>query len=310
MRWLKPFLLFPVLALSLPDNVNAQDVLALNQTYTNAIRISSSSVGKTQIPLPPGTWKIMGLDSFRMGLSNILISIVYLANIEDGVLRASLSIRYNLDPPASKWRASSFCNRSNIHHIKVKSNSSGNVDCWGIRHVKYKPVKKANTAYKNMHKRLRRENISIPRTAIQVRFDRREGAKALILKYYFNPEVGGRHAPKGSRYWHPDKVRSDPEKADYIERLKVWGKSWKSIIDAGFEGNLQLPVGASFEPVFKKAINETASPTRRPSPPKAVPSKGQHTIAARLRRLRNLLSEGLITDAEYADKRNQILKEL
>lgn len=98
--------------------------------------------------------------------------------------------------------------------------------------------------------------------------------------------------------WHLNQVQSDSKKVAYIERLKAWGKGWKPKIDVGFDGKLQILMRAAPKPSPKKALKQ------------AVPSAKGGEITRKLKRLKKPYDQGLITEADYAGKRKQLLKGL
>ncbi len=65
-RFLRLLLLLAALAVA--TSAGAQDKLTLNQTYRDVIQLSFPA-GKTQIPLPEGEWKLLGLQEDQSSLS-------------------------------------------------------------------------------------------------------------------------------------------------------------------------------------------------------------------------------------------------
>ena len=240
MRWFKLSLLFLAFVLSLPLHAGAQDKLALNQTYRDAIRLNYNT-GLTQIPLPPGEWVLTGLDESISSLMTPLLS-VHLARIQNNTLMGIIRFRLNKGMSSGIWLGSNFCDRTRIHFIEKKANyRDGDVDCWGINHAGYssrkRPAKRQTIDY------LAGRKITIPKTLVSVEFRRADQSKFVWSGYLFNPELEGIEPSHTSSWknspWHMSEAQRDPRKVTYIERLKVWGKNWKPKIDAGFEGKLK-----------------------------------------------------------------------
>ena len=147
-------------------------------------------------------------------------------------------------------------------------------------------------------------------TLMAVRFQRATEDKYFRVTYQFNPEFVGFPPPERVKWsvndWHRDRIHADPEKVAYVDRLKVWGREWKRNVDLGFAGELDKTKIAqpSVSPSFPFDITPAAGGKN------TSPTGERGDIEARLTRLKKLHDEGLISDSEYAEKRQEILKGL
>ena len=292
--------------LTVAASASAQDKLTLHQTYRDVIRLKLDS-GATQIPLPAGEWTLTGLYESRTDNNNILILSAYLVRVENGVVSGVVRFRVSAELLPYGWKSMSFCDRENMHIIEKKSNYESDVDCWGVHHSlltkrKY-PPKRQTIDY------LVERNFRVPLTLMAVQFRRATEDKYFRVGYLFNPEFIGFPPPERVKWsvndWHRDRIHTDPEKVAYVDRLKVWGREWKRNVDLGFAGKLdKTKISQPFvSPGIPLGIAPAAGGETTPT------TKGDDT-EARLRKLKGLYDQGLISDSEYSEKRKQILKGL
>ena len=205
-------------ALVVEPNANAQGGLNLNQTYRDVIRLHFPA-GKTQIPLPEGEWKLLGLQEDQSSLVTRLWR-VHLARVENDTLLGYISVKINHDLPAGiGWGSSDFCVRENIYYIEVKSNRPGDVDCWAASRVIIKFKNSWPEARKQMHNTLLARKVFIPSRMLRAVFIRRTEDNLLTLRYYFQ--------------------RHTLEDISTREDFKTWTRDWKPKVDAGFLGKLE-----------------------------------------------------------------------
>ena len=238
MRWFRLYLMVLSLALTLSTNANAQDKLSLNQTYRDAIRFKMS-IGRTHMPLPPGEWVLTGLDEGTTDLGTPKMS-AYLVRVENGVLTGIVRFGMNTDFSSGTWSRSRFCDRENVLFIEKRRNYEEDVDCWAINHQLFSSRKRV--AKKQTIDYLVARKVKVPLTLISVEYRRTDRDKYVWCSYLFNPEHEGFAPPERVKWsvndWHRDRIGSDPQKVAYIERLKSWGREWKTQVDAGFLGKL------------------------------------------------------------------------
>ena len=306
---MRRFMWFSVLlsALTIATSVGAQDKLTLNQTYRDVIHLDFSS-GLTQIPLPPGEWVLAGHEEYRSSLNTSMVR-GYLARKESKTLTGLIYFSINIEMSDGTWSQSSFCERENVIFMEKIRNYSGDVDCWALNH-RTMTSKTTRQAVVQLRDYLKRRKIEMPITMIVVQYRKTDNSKQVSLNYYFNPEFEGFSPPKQASWrandWHRDRIYLDPEKVAYVDRLKLWGREWKRNVDAGFEGELEKSKIAqpSVSPGTLFDIAPAAGGEIKPA------TGGGGDIEARLTTLKKLHDEGLVSDSEYAEKRQEILKGL
>ncbi|MCH8097128.1 MAG: SHOCT domain-containing protein [Proteobacteria bacterium] len=275
MRRLCLCLSFLLAAVVVAPNANAQGGLNLNQTYRDVIRLDFPA-GQTQIPLPEGEWELLGLQEDQ-GDMTTRIWRVFLGRMENGVLLGKIYFNINHDLPQVGWAAASFCDRDKIYYIVVNSNKDSAVDCWAVNRVFTRVTKRWPESARQMRNTILSRDIEIPPKMVRAIFYRRNTDNLLTIAYYFH-----RYPPSV-----PSITRS---------RLKSWAREWKPKVDAGFLGELEVA----------KRKETFAPPEQTPKAVTLGEKKGD--IEARLTRLKKLFDESLITDSEYTDKRQEILK--
>ena len=67
----------------------------------------------------------------------------------------------------------------------------------------------------------------------------------LTVNYFFNPAAEGLKSTNDLHWniktweasdWHPDKVKNDREKREFIKKLTAWGERWHRRIRQSFGG--------------------------------------------------------------------------
>ena len=162
--------------------------------------------------------------------------------------------------------------------------------------------------------------IKVPANTVSTRYYRANYGRQFRIGYYVNPEMAGlgppEHADYSSSDYHPDRIGNYPRKKAFIEHVKKWSKTWKKAVDLGFAGELTAarmaefaelhplpgPVAAAPQP---RNVERTAGRTVMDN---AKPA-GAASVEDRLRRIKRLLDEDLITADEAAALRREALKD-
>ena len=175
---------FLLAALVVAPSANAQDTLNLNQTYRDVIRLHFAA-GKTQIPLPEGEWKLLGLQE---DLNNVDIRLwrVYLARVENDTLVGQIFFVINTDLWDAGWSSVDYCDR-HFYFKEVKSNRGNDVDCWVVNRAPIEPHRDGGEGRNQMYKTLLARNVSIPRRMNRAVFIRATTDNYLRISYYFHP---------------------------------------------------------------------------------------------------------------------------
>jgi len=133
-----------------------------------------------------------------------------------------------------------FCDSAEVYHKVVIRNEKGSgQDCWVMSYFRSsigRGTDKVSAAYLHFYR------IRYPSFAVYTAYRLVSESDSLTVQYYFNPEyqtriaaaprVGWKDSP-----WHMDAYRQDPLKAEYVERMKMWGGDWYERVKLGFALN-------------------------------------------------------------------------
>ena len=206
-------------------------------------------IGDRKIPLPDGEWTVIGNAIDRNNDEGYFVSEMLVGTRDRTVIGAveiysSLPIKragsgglIGGGDRRQGWLTHRSCSRDDMHFVKVISNVRlGEQDCWWINHWRMHRTGKAITEHwEEAVKYLMENKISAPLDMLGVSFRLADKSDYLTVNYFFNPEVEGLKSTN-DRYWniktwetsdwHPDKVKNDNSKSDYIKKLKAWGERW------------------------------------------------------------------------------------
>ena len=206
------------------------------------------SVSGKNIPLPPGNWTVIGSQIAKDGKRGYKTAHM-LARIEGKSLHSAVEIYTYLpikktdekDSDGKGWLTNRSCTRDDIHFIKVFTNTRlGKQDCWWVNHWRMN-VPRIGEHWTEARKYLSDQRIHAPLDMIAVSYRLANKSDYLTANYFFNPENAGfsresdvfcRIHTWPTSVWHPDKVRGNDKKANYIKELISWGTQWHGKVKA------------------------------------------------------------------------------
>ena len=232
--------------------LKAENQFKLGQHYQNILTLNIKNSSDQQFPLPAGKWVVTatsGEDARRsisgtQASSGTKLAMVYLANIEDGKLKAAIRIRYTVENYSSGWSVPTFCSRNNLNFDGVKSAYDGTqTDCWGVSYAR--GASKPGTPGARSIKYLQDLGVKIPIVVVYSQHYLADMSEYLAVGYLFNPEFEGISRPENAGSfrtvdYHPTRIGNYPEKKAYVEKIVNWSKKWKKYIYQGFRGKLTL----------------------------------------------------------------------
>lgn len=222
----------------------------LGTQFTEAVTIANK-----RVPLPSGLWTVIGTQIEKNGERGYR-TVNMLAKIKDKSVLAAVEIYTNL-PVRKKsvggvfsgnnapkgWLTVRSCTRDDMHFLKVYANSSlGDQDCWWVNHRRMDGPPDTGH-WQESRKYLAENQISAPLDMITVSFRLADQADYLTVNYFFNTETTGLEPAQDVNWkvhtwktsdWHPDQVKDDPKKRQYIQNLISWGDRWHKKIKASF----------------------------------------------------------------------------
>ncbi|NQV83403.1 MAG: hypothetical protein HQ494_06235 [Rhodospirillales bacterium] len=139
------------------------------------------------------------------------------------------------------WLTVKSCTRDDMHYLKVFENSRlGNQDCWWINHRRMDGARNLEH-WDEARKYLSDNQIQAPIDMIAVSYRLANMNDYVTASYYFSPNKNGLLEGNDVHWtthtwstsvWHPDKVRGNKIKTNYINGLISWGKQWHEKVKA------------------------------------------------------------------------------
>lgn len=223
----------------------------LGTTVSNAIRIGGKAV-----PLDAGEWSVVGTGIRTSGPNNFELSYM-LARVADKTLTGAVEIFTNLSTtPAGGsapfgadggdgWITHSSCVRDDMHFRHVEENTRlGRQDCWWVNHWRmHRAGAGATEHWTEARKFLEDNEISAPLDMLGVSFRLADKRDFMTVNYFFNPEYAGQTTTKDVYWsirswmtsdWHPDSVKKNARKQQFIRELIAWGRGWHDKVKAAF----------------------------------------------------------------------------
>lgn len=270
---------------------NAPPNHTIGQIFRNSFVLDKWN---TAIPLPAGEWKLVGYSSPKRIRDTQLYEgdfvspgkqynavFAQMGNEQPGFISMSYSLPGGL---SWSWSRDEFCMRDDLFHMTTRSNNDRAINCWGITWWQIDPNEDDwGDEWKQFLDYHKTNVIKLPAKALVVSYKKAQTDKKFINIYYgFNPEKKGidRYT-----YWDSDTYQTDKKKADYINMLKSWGRDWNDKVDTGIKGKLP-----------KQTIQTTDS--------------GSDEVTNKLKKLKKLANDGIITNADYEKKKQAILDSL
>lgn len=262
----------------------------------------TAQLEKKQFPLPPGDWQLVSRErrvwSGGAGGGGPFV-FIYLAQFENGVLAKAISAQTNLEPTGGGWvRDRTICDRADVHHAVFDRNYNvRDAECWTVNHLGMSLENNAWQVVKDFFRAT--DDKKRPKTALGISYFLVSHNDHLRLIYYTNPELAGFEptptAAWPGNHWHRDVMAGDAKRVAYIQQLKAEGEKLLPLVKAGLRG--ALPPGTIVSPGASPPPAQVSAPSS--------PSSGD--AAERMRQLKRLFDEKLITEAEYDDRRRKVL---
>jgi len=241
-----------VVALAMASPVLADDGVQLGATYRGMVQFKT--YGSPQLPLPPGDWKLVGLDEVRDSTANIRVLNGVLAQVRTGTFSGAVIFTVPDSTSRGGWNRPSSCDRKNIlANFSVPERSSGSYDCLTIQPINVVRATTAGKSIAQLFDYLENNKFKKPITALSIAYNVTGSGAFLAANYLFNPDME-KVPPAGIAAWHLDRYKDDPKRAAYVEKMKSWAQQWRPQLADGLKGKL------------------TAAPAIIASLPQAVPA--------------------------------------
>ena len=246
---------------------------------------------KTSVPLPAGKWNLVGYSQKSNNVGKTMNSAL-LIQTEGNNLARFIDVLAPDDITQWGYLPAEFCKRTDVLHIVRRINQDGEdggkQDCWGINHWRMTLGDNSDGYWLQAMNHMRNKGIRVPINALVVIYRKANMNRFVQVVYGFNPELEGFNPPNQADWsvsdWHKDRYYTDNDKVKYIQELKDWGVVWENRVVAGFGGGVS---------------------TSAPPPP--TNQSGFDAVSEKLKQLKKLMEDGVITEHDYETRKQKIL---
>lgn len=223
-------------ALAWTSSVLADDGVQLGATYRGLVQFKT--YGSPQLPLPPGDWKLVGLDEVRDSMANIRVLNGVLVQVRTGTFSGAVIFTVPDSSSRAGWNRPSSCDRKNIlANFSVPERSSGSYDCLIIQPINVVRATTAGKSIAQLFDYLENNKFKKPITALSIAYNMTGSGAFLAANYLFNPDME-KVPPAGIAAWHLDRYKDDPKRAAHVEKMKAWAQQWRPQLADGLKGKL------------------------------------------------------------------------
>ena len=204
-------------------------------------------VAGKRIPLDRGDWTVIGTGVRKSNDGNLHVSYM-LMQTADGKVSKAVEVFSNIGIMVQDsdlfggggpkgWLTHGNCVRDDMHFKEVRKNIRlGAQDCWWVNHWRmHRSGAGLTEHWKEARKYLADNAIPAALDMIGVSYRMANKRDYLTVNYFFDPNIEGQNAPKDIYWnihswvtseWHPNNVRTDANKQQYIDSLIAWGRGW------------------------------------------------------------------------------------
>lgn len=214
---------------------------AVGQKVRDALEI-----GKLRLALPPGDWHVVqehtgvaAVDGVPNGNFKGTTLVQYDAEHR---FVAALYARTTVQPgKSSEWR-SKLCERADTLFRAVLGGTAKAEDCLLVNHVvRYQQTESRQQPDRDLYRWLQANEVKVPLTVINVESRQFKGGDYLWTTWSINPEAVDFVASTVNTWreseWHPNFVKEDPERREYVEHLKAWALATAKVYGAALREN-------------------------------------------------------------------------
>lgn len=194
---------------------------------------SALEIGKLRVPLPPGKWNVVALHTGKAASADGIpngagYKDYYLVQFDESRrFVGSFHIRATTEPGKPvEWRDRA-CQREDTLFRATLGGPTHSQDCVILNHlVRFMQSKPRDHLDREAWQWMQDNNVQVPKTVLQVQSRFFKPAEYLWVDYTINPElvdfVPSTVTDWRESEWHPNFVKTDPDRKEYVEHLKTW----------------------------------------------------------------------------------------
>ncbi|HET8748212.1 MAG TPA: hypothetical protein VFM98_21635 [Ramlibacter sp.] len=209
---------------------------------------SALEIGKLRIALPPGQWNVVAEHSGKAASSDGIpngstYKGYYLVQFDASKrLIGTFYARATTEPGKPvEWRDRT-CQREDTLFRTTLGGPVHSQDCLLMNHlVRYLQVKPRDLMDRAAWQWMQENEVKVPKTVLEVQERFFKAGEYLWVNYTVNPEavdfVPSTVTDWRQSEWHPEFVKTDPERQEYIEHLKAWALANAKVHQAALRDN-------------------------------------------------------------------------
>jgi len=211
---------------------------------------SALEIGKLHIALPPGKWNVVAEHAGKAASSDGIpngspYKGYYLVQFDESKrLIGTFYARATTQPGKTiEWRDKT-CQREDTLFRATLGGPVHSQDCLLVNHlVRYLQVKPRDLMDRAAWKWMQDNDVKVPKTVLEVQERLFKAGEYLWVNYTVNPEVvdfvPSTMTDWRQSEWHPEFVKTDPDRKEYIEHLKAWATANAKVHQAALRDNDQ-----------------------------------------------------------------------
>ena len=209
---------------------------------------SALEIGKLRIALPPGKWNVVAVHTGKAASSDGIPNGAnykgfYLVQFDaDRRFVGSFYARATTETGKPlEWRDKT-CGREDTLFRTSLGGAAPAQDCLIMNHlVRFFQARPRDPVEREAWQWVQGNDVKVPKTVIEVQERFFKGSDYLWVDYTVNPElvdfVPATVTDWRESEWHPNFVKTDPERKEYVEHLKAWALANAKVHQAALRDN-------------------------------------------------------------------------
>lgn len=259
---------------------------------------------RDKFKLPPGQFTI-GIIASEKEFKDIML---YQIDKKSGYLRWAIHFYATGSTKWAYWNPPKFCERTNVYFIK-KFKGNQNYACWMVNHTR-SDIGANKGFWAKVRKYEIDQKIKTPDIFVYSHHEYSKGSKLWGSEYFYNPELDGVPKPISKEWdtseFHKQRVMDYPKHEEFLKKYIS--------VSAGFvdefnkmkkikeTSKLSLNIKENFSQVSINVDNDLSQDSLKKS------GNESNDIVKKLKELRELYDNGILTKEEFEKAKKKILK--
>ena len=196
---------------------------------------ASSTIGRFQVPLPPGDWKeaYSGSNELSAGTSYRKILVGVSGDVIDRVI-----LLYHIEIGRRDYfKPRESCNNEGYFFQTTTLSVEAMEDCWHVRNVSMGLSGDPHWVNKALDLYAKKLNLYAPAVFVGTRFVRHKDSELLQVDYLWNPDVllpGDDGRVWAAEDWSNPAIAGDPRRKLVMDEIRRWSRDWHPRVERAF----------------------------------------------------------------------------